>query len=95
MSRDIDFEEGLKKKRGMITNEIFKMTSLNQQEKYEVLEKIRSDVGYVEAYWDMDDTNQDGWVKTNTNVAPFKWRLCAVAPVAHPSETPLALSIDE
>ncbi|GJZ49206.1 hypothetical protein Tco_0603396 [Tanacetum coccineum] len=32
MSQDIDFEEGLKKKRGMITNEIFKMTSLNQQE---------------------------------------------------------------
>ncbi|GKB88860.1 hypothetical protein Tco_0961132 [Tanacetum coccineum] len=43
MSRDIDFEEDLKKKRGMITNEIFKMTSLNQQEKYEVMEKIRSD----------------------------------------------------
>ncbi|GJU53713.1 Myb/SANT-like domain, harbinger transposase-derived nuclease domain protein [Tanacetum coccineum] len=63
MSQDIDFEEGLKKKRGMITNEIFKMTSLNQQEKYEVLEKIRSDVGYVEAYWDIDDTNRDGWVK--------------------------------
>ncbi|GJW59201.1 hypothetical protein Tco_0105932 [Tanacetum coccineum] len=59
MSRDIDFEEDLKKKRGMITNEIFKMTSLNQQEKYEVMEKIRSDVGYVEAYWDMDDTNLD------------------------------------
>ncbi|GJZ23331.1 Myb/SANT-like domain, harbinger transposase-derived nuclease domain protein, partial [Tanacetum coccineum] len=50
MSRDIDFGEDLKKKRGMITNEIFKMTSLNQQEKYEVPEKIQSDVGYVEAY---------------------------------------------
>ncbi|GJV79388.1 hypothetical protein Tco_1515258 [Tanacetum coccineum] len=49
----------LKKKRGMITNDIFKMTSLNQQEKYEVIEKIQSDVGYVDAYWDMDDTNQD------------------------------------
>lgn len=63
MSRDIDFEDDLKKKRGMITNDIFKMTSLNQQEKYEVMEKIRSDVGYVEAYWDMDVTNRDGWVK--------------------------------
>ncbi|GKA72340.1 hypothetical protein Tco_0778556 [Tanacetum coccineum] len=35
MSQDIDFEEDLRKKRGMITNDIFKMTSLNQQEMYE------------------------------------------------------------
>ncbi|PWA81418.1 myb/SANT-like domain, Harbinger transposase-derived nuclease domain protein [Artemisia annua] len=61
----------LKKKRGMITNDIFKMTSLNQQEKYEVMEKIRSDVGYVEAYWDMDVTDRDGWVNMISRIYPI------------------------
>ena len=30
--------------------------------------------------------------KTNENVNLFKWRPCATAPIAHPSETPMTVS---
>ncbi|XP_071709221.1 uncharacterized protein At2g29880-like [Rutidosis leptorrhynchoides] len=63
MSRDIDFQVDLKMKRAKITTDIFKMSSLTQEEKYQVMGKIRSDSDNVEAYWDLDEENREGWVK--------------------------------
>ena len=35
----------------------------------------------------------DVYSKSNKNVASLKWRPCAMAPIAHPSETPLDLRL--
>lgn len=62
MSRDVDFQVDLRKKKTMITSEIMKMQSLTQPRKFKAIKKIRSESEYVEIYWDLDEEYREDWV---------------------------------
>ena len=46
-----------------IPPEILKMTSLTQIENFKALTKIRSDLIYVQNFWQLKEDNREPWVK--------------------------------
>ncbi|KAI3802726.1 hypothetical protein L1987_30867 [Smallanthus sonchifolius] len=62
-SEGIKFEMDLERKKAMITNELSKMTSMTQFERFRAIKKIKNDQDSVITFWDLNEEEREDWVK--------------------------------
>ncbi|KAJ9538564.1 hypothetical protein OSB04_031297 [Centaurea solstitialis] len=63
LSQGIKFDMKINELSEKIPPEIFKMTSLSQNEKFKALTKIRGDSVNIQNFWQMEEDHREAWVK--------------------------------
>ncbi|XP_021969506.1 uncharacterized protein LOC110864690 isoform X3 [Helianthus annuus] len=63
LSEDIKFELDIKKKTLMMPEELSKMTSLSQLEKFQAIEKIKDDQIRVMTFWSLGEEEREAWIR--------------------------------